>query len=178
MLDFNGCPICLQGYTDRTLLYPCFHAFCFTCICTWFNSQTSTNNEVLQSCPMCKQSVSYGIHEIQGTSMMDYKTHRFNLLDDTAVTSSNDSLNDTSPDVNVDRSRTIRAMVYQYNVWCKHMGSNTYSRYRPFPRTRNAGSSLIDDRIKFWLIREVHAVSRYLNPLTIISYISGIFRTR
>lgn len=56
------CPICLQPYTNRSYLRPCYHSFCFQCIAQWF--------KVGKMCPLCKQhttSIVYNVSEKSGT---------------------------------------------------------------------------------------------------------------
>ncbi len=44
------CPICLQNCKRNTrYTLKCRHAFCQTCILTWFSDKTNLN-----SCPMCR----------------------------------------------------------------------------------------------------------------------------
>jgi hypothetical protein len=57
-----ACPICLQPYSHRSYLRPCYHSFCIDCIRQWFN--------IGKVCPMCKQhvtSIVYNIGERSGT---------------------------------------------------------------------------------------------------------------
>lgn len=57
-----SCPICLQPYTHRSYLRPCYHSFCIDCIRQWF--------KVGKVCPLCKQhvtSVVYNVGEKSGT---------------------------------------------------------------------------------------------------------------
>jgi hypothetical protein len=55
------CSICLQPYNNRTFTRPCYHSFCFSCICHWMNMATT-----IASCPVCRQpfySIIYNIDE-------------------------------------------------------------------------------------------------------------------
>ena len=170
----NTCPICLLKFADRSLMFPCFHAFCFNCICTWFQSIAPSANSasISRACPMCKQSVAYGIHRIVDTTT--YSIHRFDNRNDNQ---------ESGYHFDYEQSKLRRMMVYRFSVWCKHIGSNFHSRYRPFPRLQRNGidnqeHSLMDHRLKMWLAREVIAVSLVLDAGAIITYISGIMNIR
>ncbi|RUS33953.1 hypothetical protein BC938DRAFT_483132 [Jimgerdemannia flammicorona] len=46
------CPICLQPYTRRAYVQPCFHSFCFMCILQWMELSGGL-------CPMCKRESDF-----------------------------------------------------------------------------------------------------------------------
>jgi hypothetical protein len=57
------CSICIQEYSNRTFLRPCYHSFCFTCIRHWINIASSV-------CPICRQQINsliYNIDEEENT---------------------------------------------------------------------------------------------------------------
>ncbi|KAI9487320.1 MAG: hypothetical protein EXX96DRAFT_552661, partial [Benjaminiella poitrasii] len=51
------CTICLQEYSNRTFLRPCFHSFCFHCIRHWINMASSI-------CPVCRQTIVSLVYNI------------------------------------------------------------------------------------------------------------------
>lgn len=51
------CSICIQEYSNRTFLRPCYHSFCFTCIRHWINIASSV-------CPICRQQVESLVYNI------------------------------------------------------------------------------------------------------------------
>ncbi|KAI8878447.1 hypothetical protein K501DRAFT_297633 [Backusella circina FSU 941] len=56
------CSICIQEYSNRTFLRPCYHSFCFVCIRHWIN--------ITSQCPICRQEISslvYNIDEDEDT---------------------------------------------------------------------------------------------------------------
>lgn len=68
------CSICMQSYTRRTFLQPCFHSYCFLCIRQWIN--------IVPQCPLCKQGIDsliYNIDEEANTfqeyTLADNKVH-------------------------------------------------------------------------------------------------------
>ena len=61
--DKDSCSICLGGFTNRSFINECFHAFCYYCILQW--------SEVAQTCPLCKKSFTKIIHDV--TSIRTYK---------------------------------------------------------------------------------------------------------
>lgn len=52
-----SCSICIQEYSNRTWLRPCYHSFCFTCIKHWINIANSI-------CPICRQQVNSLVYNI------------------------------------------------------------------------------------------------------------------
>jgi hypothetical protein len=53
------CTICIQEYSNRTFLRPCYHSFCFTCIKHWINID---NCSVV--CPICRQQINSLVYNI------------------------------------------------------------------------------------------------------------------
>ncbi|ORX47908.1 hypothetical protein BCR36DRAFT_584604 [Piromyces finnis] len=51
------CPICLESFLNKTLLDPCYHAFCNVCIKKW--------SKVSQNCPLCKRHYDFAIYNIK-----------------------------------------------------------------------------------------------------------------
>ncbi|KAI8982097.1 hypothetical protein BDF20DRAFT_451254 [Mycotypha africana] len=51
------CSICLQVYSNRTYTRPCFHSFCFHCICQWINTASTL-------CPICRQTIDSFVYNI------------------------------------------------------------------------------------------------------------------
>ncbi len=52
----EDCSICLERKTDCSLLLPCLHTFCFTCIERW----VTTNPQ----CPLCKTTGEKILHDV------------------------------------------------------------------------------------------------------------------
>lgn len=52
----NNCPICLQGFQDRSYLNPCYHSFCNLCIQHWLT--------VTPNCPLCKSDAEFVVHNV------------------------------------------------------------------------------------------------------------------
>lgn len=51
------CSICLQQFSNRTFLRPCYHSFCFYCIKSWINVSNS-------ACPVCRQTITSLVYNI------------------------------------------------------------------------------------------------------------------
>jgi hypothetical protein len=51
------CTICIQEYSNRTFLRPCYHSFCFACIRHWINMASC-------SCPVCRQHINSLVYNI------------------------------------------------------------------------------------------------------------------
>ena len=83
--DGEHCSICLQPYTDRTMVPTCSHEFCFECLLIWtglsplrtyycaFHSD-GLRADQSRRCPLCAQDIGqYLMHNIR--SKYDYQKH-------------------------------------------------------------------------------------------------------
>ncbi|KAF8839189.1 hypothetical protein BDN67DRAFT_906055 [Paxillus ammoniavirescens] len=140
----DRCSICLQSFLDRTIISTCAHEFCFECILLW--------SEQSRKCPLCSRSFdnSYLIHHIR--SQYDYQKHYLpppppspSLL--STGESRARALRNTrrvrqwgrrerqqrEEADQLERAITRRRWIYQHELYAKHVASNPYTRYRPFP---------------------------------------------
>ncbi|KAG1048509.1 hypothetical protein G6F46_004375 [Rhizopus delemar] len=53
------CSICMHRYTNETFLRPCFHSFCFECICYWINITPDSAH-----CPICRQKIKSLVYNV------------------------------------------------------------------------------------------------------------------
>ncbi|THH10917.1 hypothetical protein EW145_g985 [Phellinidium pouzarii] len=143
--DEEHCSICLQLFIDRAVISECSHEFCFDCILTWTDQS--------RRCPLCTRTIGpYLIHHIR--SNFDYqKFHLPPLRSSPPPIRPIRSANRHSAtrrsvqerqwgrrehrmrDVVDELERAIdkRRWVYQNHLYAKHVASNTFTRYRPFP---------------------------------------------
>ncbi|KAF8884665.1 hypothetical protein BD779DRAFT_1612096 [Infundibulicybe gibba] len=142
----NQCSICLQPIVDRTVIPTCSHEFCFECLLLW--------SEQSRRCPLCSQSVGdHLIHNIR--SRYDYRKHYLNPLRSSQGPSSpgrtirSRAVNrrraarerewerrereDREEADKLDRSIEKRRWLYQHDLYAKHVASNSYTKYRPYP---------------------------------------------
>lgn len=146
--DKDSCLICLGNIQDRTILPICQHSlFCFNCIMQWIT--------IHQRCPLCNTNVEgYVIHSIRNDD--DYIRHRLpeivkgeqkdrsDLLSIAASQAQNRSFRPhpyrTRPNYGDYRKEaserwekqlSIRRRIYRQSLYCKHMGTNRYSRLAP-----------------------------------------------
>ncbi len=85
-------------------------------------------------------------------------------------------------DFDYERSRALRMLVYRCGVYAKHVGSNAYSGYRPFPPRRRGQDhyrssrqvEVMPSRIRMWLAREVSCVSPNADSRLIESFFCGL----
>ncbi|KAI9093730.1 hypothetical protein DFS34DRAFT_630123 [Phlyctochytrium arcticum] len=54
----RNCSICLHTKRDQMYLHPCYHSFCFDCICQWA--------EFRQECPECRSPIQFGVIPADG----------------------------------------------------------------------------------------------------------------
>ncbi|KAI5823369.1 hypothetical protein K523DRAFT_255295 [Schizophyllum commune Tattone D] len=164
--DGHNCSICLQELVDRTVIPTCSHEFCFECLLIW--------TEQSRKCPLCNQNTGdHLIHNIR--SNYDYQRHYLNPLRTSpkpalAVRSTaaapirrrrverewgrraawQEELN------RLDESIRKRRWVYQNGLYAKHVASNSFTRYRPYPSPAQfAGSHDLIARTTAFLRREL-----------------------
>ncbi|KAI9435112.1 hypothetical protein H4582DRAFT_2080032 [Lactarius indigo] len=123
-VDEEQCTICLQPIVDCTVVPTCSHEFCFECLTVWSGQS--------RRCPLCSQNIGdYLIHRIRST--YDYQKHFLPPLHaaerawgprDRAAQDEADAL---------ERAVSRRRWIYQHNLYAKHVASNKYTRYRPYP---------------------------------------------
>ncbi|KAG1726834.1 hypothetical protein EDB19DRAFT_207036 [Suillus lakei] len=140
-LGHDHCVICLQSLVDRTVLPTCSHEFCFECISIWA--------EQSRKCPLCSQLIGeYVIHHIR--SQFDYQKHYLppprssspQLLPTgesrvrVARRARRDRYwgrRDRHDADELERAIARRRWVYQNHLYAKHVASNSFTRYRPYP---------------------------------------------
>ncbi|KAL1721575.1 hypothetical protein EV715DRAFT_194820 [Schizophyllum commune] len=164
--DGHNCSICLQELVDRTVIPTCSHEFCFECLLIW--------TEQSRKCPLCNQNTGdHLIHNIR--SNYDYQRHYLNPL----RTSPKPALAVRSTAAAPIRRRRVerewgrraarqeesdrldesirrRRWVYQNGLYAKHVASNSFTRYRPYPSPAQfAGSHDLIARTTAFLRREL-----------------------
>ncbi|KAI0049098.1 hypothetical protein FA95DRAFT_1489782 [Auriscalpium vulgare] len=145
--DSEQCAICLQSITDRTLIPTCSHEFCFECLVVWC--------EQSRRCPLCSQATGdHLIHHIR--SKYDYQKHYLPPLRTSprplrppigrggSLAHANrrprrerawgrrDGAAQDEADA-LERAISWRRWIYRHDLYAKHVASNPYTRYRPFP---------------------------------------------
>ncbi|KAI0247257.1 hypothetical protein BJV78DRAFT_1397670 [Lactifluus subvellereus] len=165
-VDEDHCTICLQPIVDRTLVPTCSHEFCFECLMLW-SAQS-------RRCPLCAQDIGdYLIHRIRST--FDYQKHFIPPLRTSPpplahtggarpalvhrrrerVWGPRDHAARDEADA-LERAVSRRRWIYQHNLYAKHVASNKYTRYRPYPTpTQFAASQDLISRTTVFLRREL-----------------------
>ncbi|KAI0354518.1 hypothetical protein OH77DRAFT_1405142 [Trametes cingulata] len=143
--DGEHCSICLQPYADRTVIPTCSHEFCFECLLIW--------TEQSRRCPLCSQDIGkYLMHHIR--SKYDYQKHYLAPLrtspEPQAIAAARYTAQQRAArrrEVEwgrrrrreieeldeLERAIEKRRWVYRHRLYAKHVASNPYTRYRPFP---------------------------------------------
>jgi E3 ubiquitin-protein ligase Topors len=166
-VDEDHCSICLQAIVDRALIPGCSHEFCFECLMMWSDQS--------RRCPLCAQNIGdYLIHHIR--SSYDYQKHFLPPLrtsprplsrtDGTRIApvthrrrervwGSRDRSARHEADA-LQRAVSRRRWIYQHDLYAKHVASNKYTRYRPYPTPAQftASQDLIS-RMTVFLRREL-----------------------
>ncbi|KAK0439680.1 uncharacterized protein EV420DRAFT_1279466 [Desarmillaria tabescens] len=139
--DEDNCSICLQPFVDRTVIPTCSHEFCFDCLVVW--------TEQSRKCPLCAQTTGeYLIHRIR--SRYDYQKHYLAPLSTPGLLPLR-AAPQREPDVRrrrrrrergrreqdeadkLERSIEKRRWIYEHGLYAKHVASNGYTKYRPYP---------------------------------------------
>ncbi|KAH9056293.1 hypothetical protein EDB87DRAFT_1566736 [Lactarius vividus] len=183
-VDANQCAICLQPVVDRTVVPTCSHEFCFECLMVW--------SEQSRRCPLCAQNIGdHLIHRIRST--YDYQKHFLPPLrtsprpltrsDGARIAAihrrrervwgtRNRAAQDEADAL--ERAVSRRRWIYQHNLYAKHVASNKYTRYRPYPTPAQftASQDLIS-RTTVFLRRELQVwpnadVEARLSPVSFV----------
>ncbi|KAG1719560.1 uncharacterized protein EDB91DRAFT_1257568 [Suillus paluster] len=144
-LGDDHCVICLQPLVDRTVIPTCSHEFCFECISIWA--------EQSRKCPLCSQLIGeYIIHHIR--SQFDYQKHYLPPPRSSSPQLLPDS--DRHDADELERAIAKRRWIYQNHLYAKHVASNSFTRYRPYPSPAQFAASLdMMSRATIFLRREL-----------------------
>ncbi|KIY70913.1 hypothetical protein CYLTODRAFT_160952 [Cylindrobasidium torrendii FP15055 ss-10] len=140
--DVESCSICLHTYKDRAIVPTCSHEFCFGCILEW--------SEQSSKCPLCNQIIGdYLIHRFRGR--YDYQKHYLVKRDMANPTPgpSRQQRRERRYREEVDRleeSIEKRRAIYYWGLYAKHVASNMFTKYRPYPSPQNFAAS--DDMVR------------------------------
>ncbi|KAK0439697.1 uncharacterized protein EV420DRAFT_1733645, partial [Desarmillaria tabescens] len=154
----NNCSICLQSLVDRTVIPTCTHEFCFDCLVVWTGEGIffSCVPRLMmcdlwksRKCPLRTQTIGeYLIHRIR--SLYDYQKHYLAPLSKPGLLPSR-AAQDPGQEVRrrrcrrewsrrnqdeadkLERSIEKRRWVYEHGLYAKHVASNGYTKYRPYP---------------------------------------------
>ncbi|KAG2002393.1 hypothetical protein CC2G_004587 [Coprinopsis cinerea AmutBmut pab1-1] len=143
----DSCSICLHTLEDRTVIPKCSHEFCFECLLVWTGQS--------RRCPLCNQPIGdYIIHSIR--SRFDYRKHFLAPLRSSPPpeqpSASNPVVNarrnaiyrrrererrrrgeELSELDRFERSLAKRRWIYRHHLYAKHVASNSYTKFRPYP---------------------------------------------
>ncbi|KAF8196966.1 hypothetical protein BJ912DRAFT_1079987 [Pholiota molesta] len=194
--DGENCSICLQSLVDRTVIPKCSHEFCFECLLLW--------TEQSRRCPLCTQIIGdYLIHSIR--SRYDYRKHYLPPLRTSPPPSRPAQPNpvlqntrhyarrrrrerewatqrrDSDESDRLERSIEMRRWIYRHDVYAKHVASNSFTKYRPYPTPAqfSASQDLIS-RTTTFLRRELQVWEGldvevgFINPLPFFMLVSFI----
>ncbi|KAJ7722640.1 hypothetical protein DFH07DRAFT_759867 [Mycena maculata] len=162
----DRCSICLQDVVDRTVVPICAHEFCFDCLVVWTGQS--------RRCPLCSQGIGdFVIHKIR--SRYDYQKHYLNPLPASPVPLrplpprqtraprrrprdqwGRRERTDRDEADKLDRSIAKRKWIYEHDLYAKHVASNSYTRYRPYPTPAQfAAAPELISRTTMFLRREL-----------------------
>ncbi|KAF9074096.1 hypothetical protein BDP27DRAFT_1317302 [Rhodocollybia butyracea] len=174
-LSENNCAVCLQQVADRTMIPNCSHdQFCFECLMIW--------TEQSRRCPLCSQNI--GDHVIHNyRSRYDYQKHFLPPLRTSSPKPLLPLANRPNAPGRRERTRRIprevrersrrereereesdrferalahRKWIYRHDLYAKHVSSNSYTRFRPFPTPAQfAASPDLISRTTSFLRREL-----------------------
>lgn len=161
-LGGENCAICLEPVQDRCVLPKCFHScFCFSCILEWIRTQQGTKQCPLCKLPLGSYILhsldatehDALIHVISKDSDSISQSMLAGSVDDTEVNTLesphasshtiSEHFHSSLDDIRLRDERRFRQKqraalafrrhVYRHNLYAKHVASNRYTRYRPYP---------------------------------------------
>ena len=158
----KNCAICLEPVQDRCVLPKCFHScFCFRCILEWIRTQQGTKRCPLCKVPLGPY-ILHSLDASEHDALQHVISKDSDSISSTALGPSSDEadLNTLEPphasgraifeqarpsldDIRMRDERRFRQKqraalafrrhVYRHNLYAKHVASNRYTRYRPYP---------------------------------------------
>lgn len=154
--DEQNCAICLEQVSDRCVLPRCFHScFCFHCIVEWIDTQLTK-----KTCPLCVTPLGpYILHNLDPTVhkfALHYVTDKPPPQPDAEPDEEEEedeapgraAVPCTDPRTNLENLRRReeqrhrrkmnqalekRRRIYRHQSYAKHVASNRYTKYRPYP---------------------------------------------
>lgn len=161
------CVICLQIIVDRTVLPACAHdRFCFECLEMWACQS--------RKCPLCTATIGpYIMHNIR--SQYDFSKYHLPPLRSSpppplALSQPSVRRRRAAPQIRwgrrsstneadqdeFDRAVERRKWVYRHRLFAKHVASNQYTRFKPYPTPQQfAASQDLTSRTTAFIRREL-----------------------
>jgi len=165
------CPICLEYFSNKTLLNPCYHSFCYICIKKW--------SKVSQQCPLCKQTYNFAIFNIKdeynfdkvyfGEKEEEYnKNHKYSL----PFSSSSGHLNPSEKD----------EIEYRREVYRQGLYSKQTEKYNVLKENQTFIDYFSKNKAKFnriipWIERDLKAILHTQDIGTIRDFILSVLKT-
>ncbi|RSH94263.1 hypothetical protein EHS25_004066 [Saitozyma podzolica] len=170
------CVICLMALRDRTIVGVCGHEFCFECIGVWANQS--------RRCPLCSTDMApFLLHDLDNATPTKFylpplpsrkvpslslpgpsnRNRRMSLT--RAEKEERDELEEQ-----IDRRREV----YQHELYCKHIASNTTSNFRPNPTPRQIAeepaqvqraTAFLRRELRVWSLVDVDFLTSYILSL-------------
>ncbi|KAK4522729.1 hypothetical protein GAYE_PCTG14G0619 [Galdieria yellowstonensis] len=169
------CAICLERVRNPTFCEPCFHAFCYSCLRSWF-STLKISQKTCSTCPLCKAEVSGIVYSVK--SERNYKRRNVSnfIGDKKKVVASFDksdvlettSLFDAEPSFLTDQ-HVFRRLVYAQRLWVQPLPSSLYYQ------SRREGDVFCeaDPKLIQWIRRDLQALLGLEDVEVLVNYIYG-----
>ncbi|CAO3683884.1 unnamed protein product [Rhizopus stolonifer] len=164
------CSICIHQYTNETFIRPCFHSFCFECICYWINTTLDTT-----ACPICRQgieSIVYNINEEEN------EFDEYFLKDARAGKKHNPPLNRNGTMSRSEQTLLLRRQVYK-GLFTKQQYPDPLPQHVNFtiflpshvPRKSEMNTQTIIEKLSEWMMDDSFVAERFLKEL--VAYIKS-----
>ncbi|ORX76673.1 hypothetical protein BCR32DRAFT_248566 [Anaeromyces robustus] len=147
-----SCPICLEHFSNKTMLNPCYHAFCYICINKW--------SKVSQNCPLCKQPFDFAVYHIKD---------EFNF--DKVYFGEKEILNKKKKNYNRTSSNKDE-IEYRREIYDKGLYAKQIDKYKVL----NENQTSKFNRIIPWIERDIKAILRMDDIDIVKDYIIGVIK--
>lgn len=182
--DLITCPICLEYYSNKTLLNPCYHAFCYECIKFW--------SKVSQNCPLCKQTFNFAIYNIKDEYNFDkiyfgedgstnQKQKKQNVSSSRNRSNSIYSFPNSSSSSNTKPSDTKEDIERRRNIYINGLYAKQMEKYKVLKENQTYLDYLSKNKVKFnriipWIERDLKAILPIDDIELIRDYIINIIK--
>jgi len=154
------CPICLEHFSNKTMLNPCYHAFCYICIKKWSN--------VSQNCPLCKQSFDFAIYNIKD----EYNFDKVYFSEKEILNKKKNYYRISSNEDDIE---------YRRNIYDKGFYAKQTEKYKVLNENQTYLNYLTKNKAKFnriipWIERDLKAILRMDDIDIVRDYIIGVLK--
>ncbi|ORY27653.1 hypothetical protein BCR39DRAFT_594419 [Naematelia encephala] len=169
------CVICLMALRDRTIVGVCGHEFCFECIGVWANQS--------RRCPLCSADMApFLLHELDNAVPTKFylpplpqrKLPSLSFAGSSRLRIPQEAEQAKEEPDELDLQVERRRSIYQHELYAKHVGSNTLTKFRPNPTPRQLSedpslvqraTAFLRRELRVWTLTDVEFLTNHILAL-------------